>query len=688
MQREQLGSNDSRQATSAPPAPKQQACRQCRLRKVKCDRNTSGNGCGPCQRLRLACAFPDIVGGGGYDGSSGTDGLTQAGLRRRRTTRACNSCKADKTKCSGAQPCARCQSYGRPCRYPHAARSTAPPSRDRRRYSGDTLTWSESGLSVLESPTATDTASVPLSTRVDGGNTRVDRRIPVPSSSAQRSAIAPSTQATTPGSVTNEGALDRETIRTFLDAFFDGPTDASSLPFLHKATILSHWLDSTLDETLLLAITASGMHLAPELMAESATTAEKLMARVHTTLLRNIGSQSTAQLQTLMLLVRYRFAVGAVTDVWVLLSIAARIAFTRRLNHENQSIDPTEQEGLRRLVWSIFYLDKVLSGGVDDLVVCPQERMHIRLPSSDHAFQYGLPSQAGYLCDGQIPSRSQGIPGRQVDELAGGMDAVSYTIRLQALRERVLCYTQRVLQLGASPVDSEHEAAAIDQALEGFRADLPTVLQLTPRQLATMVHTREATGRRPIRDPALAVAIYQLAARMHKLRHLMSMDSSEPGAAAEHVATLLADALRLTGPVRKKGVVWIDHCLDNAERYIASLKRAQHSQPITRQSSQSREQTPQGPDLSHQALRQNTNNAAVNAGSSFSYSAQAPQASRTGDPAILDGRQRSQDATTSYNISFNDQSFVGTAMWDDVVDYVDLDLVPPSDQNLLAYFSM
>lgn len=425
----------------------------------------------------------------------------------------------------------------------------------------------------------------------------------------------------------NEGALDRETIRTFLDAFFDGPTDASSLPFLHKATILSHWLDNTLDETLLLAITASGMHLAPELMAESTTTAEKLMTRVHTTLLRNIGSQSTAQLQTLMLLIRYRFAVGAVTDVWVLLSIAARIAFTRRLNHENISIDPTEQEGLRRLVWSIFYLDKVLSGGVDDLVVCPQERMHIRLPSSDHAFQYGLPSQAGYLCDGQIPSRSQGIPGRQVDELAGGMDAVSYTIRLQALRERVLCYTQRVLQLGASPVDSEHEAAAIDQALEGFRADLPTVLQLTPRQLATMVHTREGTGfvilhtkrllcrsdlyrllvpglreavssaaleatppalveayqrecfrsalelcemlaavhrldsRRPIRDPALAVAIYQLAARMHKLRHLMSMDSSEPGATAEHVAMLLADALRLTGPVRAKGVAWIDHCV-------------------------------------------------------------------------------------------------------------------------------
>ena len=79
-----------------------------------------------CQKIQLSCSYVSL----GSEGSSSniptpaayTDAepgphieLTQAGTKRRRVRRACEPCRNNKARCSGTQPCSRCESTGVEC---------------------------------------------------------------------------------------------------------------------------------------------------------------------------------------------------------------------------------------------------------------------------------------------------------------------------------------------------------------------------------------------------------------------------------------------------------------------------------------------------------------------------------------------------------------------------------------------
>ncbi|KAH8895356.1 hypothetical protein GQ53DRAFT_50145 [Thozetella sp. PMI_491] len=341
------------------------------------------------------------------------------------------------------------------------------------------------------------------------------------------------------------------------------------------------------------------------------------MQEVQQILLSNVGRQSVLQLQTLMILVCYRFATDHIKDVWMLLAIAARIAFTRRLNHEQPSLDPTVQESLRRLMWLIFWLDKLFSGGVDDLVVCPTEQMHIRLPSNDYDFECGLSSISPYLTllDGDNSSRAS---------------LLAFNIRLYHIRERILRYTKLVIQSGASPFDSRTDLQTLDAELQRFQASLPENHRLSERRLMMMAHSRESTGyvmlhtrwhlargdlyrflvpgiresvsieameatpvdfadhcqveclesslllcdlwssvyhldaRRPINDRGLPVSIYQCAKRIDRLCHLLP---SEGNHCLESIRGKLTEAVSMTAHLR--GIhAWIDGCINDTVKLL------------------------------------------------------------------------------------------------------------------------
>lgn len=148
------------------------------------------------------------------------------------------------------------------------------------------------------------------------------------------------------------------------------------------------------------------------------------MKQVQNELAGHLGDMSIPKLQALMLAVKFLSSLRFTGDVWVLISIAARVAFTKRLNYERPAMDPVKQECLRRLMWSIYATDKVFSGGIEDLTVCPTQRMHIRLPSSYHNFQLGLPSRSPFL--------------RSKSEADTGLNSLACLMRLYDIRDRVL----------------------------------------------------------------------------------------------------------------------------------------------------------------------------------------------------------------------------------------------------------
>jgi hypothetical protein len=135
---------------------------------------------------------------------------------------------------------------------------------------------------------------------------------------------------------------------------------------------------------------------------------------------------SISRLQALVLVIQFYLQTGDTAEAWSLMSLATRFAFTLRLNYERPDLDPVTQESHRRLVWAIYLLDRLFASGIEDLSLCPLERIHIRLPCDDRSFERGLASRAEY--PKQAPEK-------------GDMDPLAYIIRLYECREKILQYS-------------------------------------------------------------------------------------------------------------------------------------------------------------------------------------------------------------------------------------------------------
>lgn len=162
------------------------------------------------------------------------------------------------------------------------------------------------------------------------------------------------------GSVRSFDAESRDAVRDHVHAYFD-QGDFIDCMFLHRATVLAEWSQGTLEGNLLKAICAMGIRLS---RLEDTPTARAWMDEVQQSLMSRIGDTTLPNLQALMLVVHFRSTLEFTGDVWVLLSVAARVAFTKRLNYERPAGDAVRQESLRRLMWSIYRFDSIFSGGL------------------------------------------------------------------------------------------------------------------------------------------------------------------------------------------------------------------------------------------------------------------------------------------------------------------------------------
>ncbi|KAF3359827.1 DNA mismatch repair protein msh-2 [Verticillium dahliae VDG1] len=390
--------------------------------------------------------------------------LTQAGTKRRRIRRACVPCRSHKAKCSGAQPCSRCASNNLQCIYGDADQGRSLPIGH-----GTTLS-SGSASAVTRHPAGLVTSP---SAVTDG------RSVPTPGSRGSFTSEA----------VRYEALLDRprvfdldrkDVIRQCLDAYFE-KTDLVDCPFLHKASLMADWNQGKLDNELLKAVCAAGLRLIGPAQEDDDSVPHAWMREVRKGMLTNLGTTTVAELQTMVLYIKFGFTSQFTEDVWTLLSVAARMAFTKRLNYERPSVEPVRRECLRRLMWGIYFLDKIFSSGIEDLAVCPTHRLHIRLPSNDYYFQRGLASRSQYLHE-------------KGDSSGADMDAIAYRMRLMDLRDRILRYTKRVIRSGTSPSNTKDELLSLDRELQTFRESLPEELQLTPSRLMFMCHSRDSTA--------------------------------------------------------------------------------------------------------------------------------------------------------------------------------------------------
>lgn len=320
--------------------------------------------CGACRRLSYTCSFS-----GARDMSESSlpdEELTQAGTKRRRTRIACHNCRNVKAKCIGGLPCHRCQSRGYEC----AARP--------------------------DSSVAVRNPTDPLPTEHSG-------------------------QAMTP--LVNVSGADRAAQGNYIQAYFNN-TKSASCVFLHRPTVLSKWRHDKLDSTLLKALCAAGRRFQEGV---DDALVQSWMRDARSVILARLDKFSVSRLQALVLVIQFHLQAGDTVEAWNLASLAARLAFTLRLNYERPDLDPVTQECNRRLFWAIYLLDRLFASGVEDLSLCPLGRIHIRLPCDDRCFERGIASRAEYFVHEEGTETS-------------GIDPLSCLIRLYECREKILKY--------------------------------------------------------------------------------------------------------------------------------------------------------------------------------------------------------------------------------------------------------
>jgi len=225
-----------------------------------------------------------------------------------------------------------------------------------------------------------------------------------------------------PGMARGLGA-DKAGEGKYIQAYFDN-TKSASCVFLHRPTVLSKWSQGKLDPILLKALCAAGRRF---LEGVDNDLVQAWMHEARLSILARLNKFSLSRLQALVLMIQFYLRNGDTVEAWNLMSLAARFAFTLRLNYERPDLDPLTQESHRRLFWAIYLLDRLFSSGTEDLSLCHLGRIHIRLPCDDRSFERGIVSRAEYF------KREEGTE-------ASGMDPLAYLIRLYECREKILMY--------------------------------------------------------------------------------------------------------------------------------------------------------------------------------------------------------------------------------------------------------
>ncbi|KAG9953380.1 hypothetical protein KCU85_g1206, partial [Aureobasidium melanogenum] len=261
--------------------------------------------------------------------------------------------------------------------------------------------------------------------------------------------------------------LDKEVIAEYIDAFFRFVYPVGCMGFLHQPTFLRQWHTHTVNVSLLKVVCGCALRVFSTTQEDNERAAQ-WMYEAELDAFRNLGDLSIPRLQALTLLAFFEFTYHVhSTKALMLLGLAARLAFAKRLNYEDSTLSVVEQESRRRLMWSIFVLDKFCSGGVDELTLVAAENMQIRLPTIERAFGFGQRTDTEVL----RPQIEEGVPVSN----AKGMDEFAYTIRLlDLLRNKIHKFTKRVLSTDESLCTSAQEFLALDSAIDAIEQQIPT----------------------------------------------------------------------------------------------------------------------------------------------------------------------------------------------------------------------
>ncbi|KAG5914002.1 hypothetical protein E4U42_000733, partial [Claviceps africana] len=207
-------------------------------------------------------------------------------------------------------------------------------------------------------------------------------------------------------------------------------------------------------------------------------------------LFHNVNQLSENLLVLFALSITFNLIRGQFAKVWQAFGVASRLMLGLRVNWDvlprNQSF--AQQESLRRIVWHLFHLDRVLAGGYDEYIACRAENMKIALPCTEAAYRQNRAVDAERLYD---------KPGNHPSTIS----LHGYQLRLIDLRHRIQVTTKKLCGISAGASQSRLDASEIMANINGlqneltrFHMSLPPELLLSDQTVTKYMASPERTG--------------------------------------------------------------------------------------------------------------------------------------------------------------------------------------------------
>ncbi|OAP54929.1 hypothetical protein AYL99_10629 [Fonsecaea erecta] len=246
------------------------------------------------------------------------------------------------------------------------------------------------------------------------------------------------------------------------NAYFTDLSPSPVYSFLHKATVIQRYHAGLMDRPLLYALVGITTLLSDVGMGMEGY-GSKCIDLCQQLILSDLDQQSVINIQALVLVIKYRMMSRQFVRAFMLLSLAARMAYGVRLNFENPRLCFLAQESRRRLMWSLFLLDGSLASGLTDFQLFRPGSIHVQLPCDERHFELNLARKTEML---QPPE--DGSPPDDIGLLA-------LNIRISSLRYRILHFLKTLAMSQTHDAERiQREVYTLQAELDAFVARLPS----------------------------------------------------------------------------------------------------------------------------------------------------------------------------------------------------------------------
>ncbi|KAK9762899.1 hypothetical protein K7432_010899 [Basidiobolus ranarum] len=270
-----------------------------------------------------------------------------------------------------------------------------------------------------------------------------------------------------------------EVSERLISAYFDLVNP--QYPVVHRVQFMRDLENGTQSEFLLNCIYAvTARYVKPGNVDSKPTfsTGDYFANRAKSLMGQYCNDHNVSNVQALFLLALHAYGSGHGSGGWLYSGMATRMAQEIGMNRVDekstdidlsQGLSWTEKETRRRIWWSLYALERIISIGTGRQTVIDENDCEVALPSDDCIWETGGKDNVSIMDNQYQPDPGASSPG-----------GLAYLVTLTTIMGRVYQFQNRLKLSRGSPSSLHAEFAILDAALVSWNISLPSRFQYEP----------------------------------------------------------------------------------------------------------------------------------------------------------------------------------------------------------------